>query len=54
MAEDEKPMAYALEAKLSKFGYDVTIANDGEKAVEFLKQNTYGLLIQYINTNNSS
>lgn len=45
VAEDEKPMAHALEAKLSKFGYDVTIANDGEKAMELLKQDTYGLLI---------
>ncbi|HOX60779.1 MAG TPA: response regulator [Candidatus Magasanikbacteria bacterium] len=33
IAEDEKPMARALELKLTGAGFEVAVANDGEEAI---------------------
>ena len=34
VVDDEEPIANILEFNLKKEGYDVIVANDGEKAVE--------------------
>ncbi|MBP9820854.1 response regulator [Candidatus Saccharibacteria bacterium] len=45
IAEDEKPLAHAMELKLSNAGYVVTVANDGDQAIQYLKNNKYDLLL---------
>jgi len=45
VVEDEKAMARALEAKLMRFGYEVTIADNGDQALTLLKNNQYDLII---------
>ncbi|MEW6617318.1 MAG: response regulator [Patescibacteria group bacterium] len=45
VAEDEKAMARALEAKLLRSGYEVTIAENGDQALLLLKNDTYNLII---------
>ena len=35
VVDDEEPIANILEFNLKKEGYDVIVANDGEKAIEF-------------------
>lgn len=39
VAEDEKPMARALEIKLSKAGFKVEVAYDGEDALQRIQKN---------------
>ena len=39
VVDDEKPLARALELKLSKSGFDVLVANDGKEALELLEKN---------------
>lgn len=41
IAEDEKPMAKALETKLTKAGYEVTVVFNGEEAIEALKKTKF-------------
>lgn len=45
IAEDEKPLAHAMELKLTNAGYSVTVANDGDEAIAYLKNNKYDLLL---------
>lgn len=35
VAEDERPMAKAMQLKLTKAGFDVTVAFDGEDAESY-------------------
>ncbi|MFA5080489.1 MAG: response regulator [Candidatus Paceibacterota bacterium] len=45
VAEDEKPLAKALEIKLSKEGFDVLIAANGEEAISMLSSQDFDVLI---------
>ncbi|MBT4153753.1 MAG: response regulator [Candidatus Magasanikbacteria bacterium] len=45
IAEDEKPMAKALALKLSKAGYAVENAYDGEEALVYLKNGKFDLVL---------
>ena len=45
IAEDEKPMARALELKLNNSGFEAKAVNDGEEAVVELTNNKYDLLL---------
>lgn len=39
--EDERPLAQALELKLQKQGYDVTVAQDGKVAMDLMGRTAY-------------
>jgi two-component system, OmpR family, alkaline phosphatase synthesis response regulator PhoP len=41
IAEDERPIANALELKLKNLGYDVCVAHDGEEAWELLQHQAF-------------
>jgi DNA-binding response OmpR family regulator len=45
VAEDEKPMAHALELKLTKAGFKPTIAENGQVALDLLSSGHYDLLL---------
>jgi len=45
IAEDEKPMAKALEMKLNNVGFEAKAVFNGEEALEELQKNTYDLLL---------
>lgn len=45
VVEDEKPLAHALELKLQKEGHDVTIAHNGQEAVDLLLKNKYDIVL---------
>jgi len=45
IAEDERPMARALELKLSHEGYDVTYAANGQEALDFLKKDKFDIIL---------
>lgn len=45
VAEDEKPMSKALELKLSKAGFDVRAAYDGEEALNYLEKESFDLVL---------
>ena len=45
IAEDEKPMARALELKLNKSGYEAKAVYDGEQAIAELEANKYDLML---------
>jgi len=45
VAEDERPMANALELKLKKEGFDVKVAYNGEEAVNFIVENKFDLVL---------
>lgn len=45
IAEDEKPMARAMELKLSKEGMDVTVAHNGREAIDFLSKQDFDLVL---------
>lgn len=45
VTEDDKPLAKALELKLSHSGFDVTVAYDGDAAIELLKKEKFDLAI---------
>jgi CheY-like chemotaxis protein len=45
IAEDEKPLSRALEIKLSKEGYKVSIATNGDEAISLLDKGRFGLVI---------
>lgn len=45
VAEDEKPMAHALELKLSHVGFEVQTALDGEEALTKLKEHTFDVVL---------
>ena len=48
IAEDEKELAKAVKAILNYSGYEVDIANDGEKAVNLVKQKVFDVIIMDI------
>ena len=45
VAEDERPIARALELKLTAAGYSVTVVFNGEDAVSELSKNDFDLLL---------
>jgi DNA-binding response OmpR family regulator len=45
IAEDEKPMARALELKLTHAGYEVKVANDGEVAMNLINEEPFSLIL---------
>jgi DNA-binding response OmpR family regulator len=45
VAEDEKPMAKTMNIKLTRAGFEVTIASNGEEVLLLLDENTYDLII---------
>lgn len=45
IAEDEKPLAHALELKLKFEGYDVVVAHDGQKCIELLTGQQFDVLL---------
>lgn len=45
VAEDEKPMAKALQLKLQKKGFEVDVAGNGKKALEALEKNDYDAML---------
>ncbi len=45
IVEDEKPMAHALELKLTKAGFEPTIAENGQIALDLLQSGHYDLLL---------
>jgi len=45
IAEDDKPMARALELKLSKADFDVTVASNGEEALQAVKENKFDIIL---------
>lgn len=47
--EDELDLCFALNKTLTKEGYEITIANSGEKALEFLELNQYELVLLDLN-----
>lgn len=45
IAEDEKPMANALNLKLTSAGFETEVVYDGEATIEAFKKSKYDLLI---------
>ena len=45
IVDDEKALAHALELKLGFLKYDVTVANDGNAALEILKSQKFDLIL---------
>lgn len=45
IAEDERPIASALENKLTHEGYEVKLVGNGQEAITELKANQYDLLL---------
>ena len=45
VVDDEKPLARALELKLTNAGFLVSVAHDGEMAFELIKKETFDLII---------
>ena len=45
IAEDEKPLAHALELKLTREGFAVTVVQNGQQALEMLDKNAYDVVL---------
>ena len=45
IAEDEKPMARALQLKLTHVGFEVDIAANGQIAIDLMKKKKYNILL---------
>lgn len=45
IAEDEKPIAKVLSLKLSANGFEVTIANNGQEAIDKMSAETFDLVL---------
>lgn len=45
IVEDEKPLAHALELKLSHEGFNVTVASDGEECLRILREEKFDVLL---------
>ncbi|MCW1930563.1 MAG: response regulator [Candidatus Kerfeldbacteria bacterium] len=45
IVEDEKPIAKALQLKLSHSGFDVELAMNGEEALQCIEKNTFDLIL---------
>jgi len=48
VVDDEKPMAHALEMKLTKAGFSVELAEDGDEALQMLEKTSYDLTLMDI------
>lgn len=45
IVEDEKPLAHALELKMTHEGYDTTVASTGKAGLEEASKGTYDLIL---------
>lgn len=45
IVEDERPLARALELKLSNMGFKTRVAYDGEEALNFIKKDKFDLML---------
>lgn len=45
IAEDERPLARALELKLTHEGFSVTVTANGQECIDKLKEDTYDILL---------
>src|SRR3982750_3598551 len=45
VVDDEESIREFLDIMLSKEGYDVTLAEDGQKAIDFLKKKSFDMVI---------
>ena len=45
IVDDEKPLAKALELKLSHAGFETHVANNGEDAINALKKESFSLML---------
>ena len=45
IVEDERPMAHALELKLTHSGFETVVASDGESALDNLKKQKFDLVL---------
>jgi len=45
IADDERPLAHALELKFKKNGFDVTVVENGQQAISELDSGTYDMLL---------
>ncbi|MEI6494943.1 MAG: response regulator [bacterium] len=45
VVEDEKPIAHALELKLTHEGYEVVVAGNGEEAMKLTEEQKFDLII---------
>jgi CheY-like chemotaxis protein len=45
IAEDERPLAHALELKLTGQGYEVTVAKNGQECLDLVTSNQYDVLL---------
>ena len=45
VVEDEKPMAHAIELKMSNSGFSVSVAFDGAEALSFLEKNDFDVIL---------
>lgn len=45
VAEDERPMAMALKAKLTGAGFDVSVVHDGQAAIDTIDKGSFDLLL---------
>lgn len=45
LAEDEHPLAKALELKLKSAGFDVLVVNNGQEAIDALGKDTFKLIL---------
>lgn len=45
IAEDEKPLAHALELKLKKAGHSVRLAHNGQQALELLREESFDVML---------
>lgn len=48
VAEDEKPLAKALQLKLEKEGFSVVVVNDGAAAIELLEEKFDAILLDLV------
>ena len=45
LVDDDKNILFLLSEALKKYGYDLTLVNSGEKALEILKENEFDLVV---------
>lgn len=45
IVEDEKPLSHALELKLTHEGFKVTVAQDGQAALDLIAKNGYDVVL---------
>jgi len=45
IVEDEKPLSHALEIKLTNEGFQVTVAHNGQEALDLLKTGTFNVML---------